>query len=103
MPLYWLLWAASSPSVVASKLHAEAPSAPTFWGPCKSLQYFKIVNDGKVLWPAGVHEKVLILYSDATPYMLKACFVLLRFTLPAWLVDCCVAKEVTAHSLKSIN
>jgi hypothetical protein len=38
------------------------------------------VNDGlKVLWPTRVHEKVLILYSDAAAYMLKAATALKVF------------------------
>jgi hypothetical protein len=43
----------------------------------------RFVNDGlKVLWPAGVHEKkVLILYPYAAAYMLKAATALKVFYL----------------------
>jgi hypothetical protein len=40
----------------------------------------RFVNDGlKKLWPTGVHEKLLILYSDAAAYTLKAATALKVF------------------------
>jgi hypothetical protein len=64
----------------------------------------RFLNDGlKMLWPAGVHEeKVLILYSDAAAYMLKAATApkvfypnLIRFICLAHGLQR-VAEEVTA-------
>jgi hypothetical protein len=60
-----------------------------------------------VLWPdCGVHEKVIILYSDAMAYILKAVTVLKGFCTNLVHFTClaqgaqCVAKEVTAKSPK---
>jgi hypothetical protein len=64
--------------LVAGKLDIEVPSNPHLI--CSSVLHrtnhstvARFMNDRlKVLWPTGVHEKVLILYSDAAAYMLKA-------------------------------
>jgi hypothetical protein len=70
------LWLAS--------LDIEVPSNPTFNCPkvlhCTNHSTVaRFVND-KVLWPTGIHEeKVLIFYSDAATYMLKAATALKVF------------------------
>jgi hypothetical protein len=57
----------------------------------------KFVNDRlKALWPTRVNEKVLILYSDAAAYMLKAATVL-DVIYPNFIHFTCLA-----HGLKSV-
>ena len=66
-------------NLVVGKLDPETPSTPHLI--CSRLlqqtnhaTIARFVNDGlKVLWPEGIQaEKVLVLYSDAAAYMLKA-------------------------------
>jgi hypothetical protein len=69
---------------VAGKLDSEIPHNPHLI--CSEVLHHtnhstlaRFVNDGlKVSWPTGVHA-VLILYSDAAAYMLKAATVLKVF------------------------
>jgi hypothetical protein len=65
-------------NLVAGKLEIEVPSNPHLI--CSKVLHrsnhttvARFVNDDlKVLWSIGVHDKVLILYSDAAAYTLKA-------------------------------
>jgi hypothetical protein len=65
-------------NLVAGKSDTEVPSNPHLI--CSRVLHYtnhstvaRFVNDGlKVLWPTGVYEEVLILYSDAVMYRLKA-------------------------------
>jgi hypothetical protein len=73
-------------SLVAGKLDTEVPSNPhLFYSEVLHHTYHstvaRFVNDGlKVLWPTGIREeKVLILFSDAVAYMLKAATSLKMF------------------------
>jgi hypothetical protein len=66
-----------SPNLVARKLDTEVPSNPHLI--CFKVMHHtnhstaaRFVNDGlKLLWPTGVHEKVLILYSDDAAHIRK--------------------------------
>lgn len=66
-------------NLIVSKLDSENP-AKAYLIYCKPLEQTNhstvalFINDGlKVLWPNGVEEeKVLLLYTDAAAYMLKA-------------------------------
>jgi hypothetical protein len=68
-------------NLVVGKLDTEVPSNPHLI--CSKVLHHtnnstvtRFVNDRlKVLWPMGVLEKVLILYSEAAAYMLKAAIV----------------------------
>jgi hypothetical protein len=97
-------------NLVAGKLDIEVPSNPhlihsTVLHHTNHFTVARLVNDRlKVLWPT-VHEKVLILYSDAAAYMLKAKIALkvfypnlIHFT--CWLMDCDVVPRLEPSSPK---
>jgi hypothetical protein len=73
-------------NLVAGKLDIEVSSHPhlIFFEVLHHINHSTVercVNDGlKILWPTGVQEeKVLLLYSDAAAYMLKAATALKIF------------------------
>jgi hypothetical protein len=99
-------------NLVAGKLDTKVPSNPHLI--CSKVLHHtnhstvaRFVNDGPtVFWPTGVHEKVLIMYSDAAEYTLKAATALevfypnlIHFTCLALGMQC-VARRLKPSSPK---